>query len=263
MKKLLSRIIAIALIAILFTVPASAQAASYVPTSVYNSGDFRMYQFDPYKSISSSTDLVDLSTTNQQWFVPAGQRFDFSCIFKETCTFTAYIFQNDQISLTLPMTAQNFDNTFTPKSFDAYYKIVIVPSSTNVSIDTYYGMWSGTQSYPNVVSLAFDENTKLFQYQPSKYNLSTNQSTALIDTDTLDGWWSVPAGKQLSIDIGASGNFRIFIYKLGSGLIKTETLNTTGGFLYNIPAQSSSAKYLVCLQSLSNTSLNFYGQYIQ
>lgn len=258
MKKIFSRILAITLIITLFSSPSVAKAATILPILTQDSGSFREYDYSPYYNVTSQTTLTDITTTNGQWFVPAGKTFNFECNLNVVSSFTVYIFQNDQIFLTLPMTAGHFANTFTPKSFDAYYKIIIVPSSSNVAITQYFGWWDAPSSSPTF--LDFGEGIKLYSYSPNAYQLLTHQSLTLYDQQSTYGRWNVPAGKIFRLDLGITGTFRVGIYDASGNIVHQEVATSTGGgYIYDIPAKTSTQNYFIFVEAYSTSSIIFYG----
>ncbi len=261
MKKVLSSILAIALVVVLFSAPTTAQAASSLPTLSVDVGGFRQYQYTPYYNVTTTTTLLDITTSNGQWYVPAGQTFNFECNLTGTSTFTVYIFQNDQIFLTLPMTANHFANTFTPKSFNAYYKILIVPTAGNVAVTDYYGYWDIPSSSPTLLN--FGDGIKLYSYSPDSYTLLPHQSLTLYDRENAYGRWHVPAGKNFRLDLGITGTFRVCFYDASGNIVHQENYTSTGGgYIYDIPAKSTDNDYFIFVESLSNSSIVFYGGYL-
>jgi hypothetical protein len=79
MKKFLTRIIAIALAAVLFVAPTTASAAS-IPELLYDDGISKLfvYQPDPLTlKPATSTNIIDTTTHDGFFDVPAGRSFQF------------------------------------------------------------------------------------------------------------------------------------------------------------------------------------------
>ena len=86
MKKVLSRILAIALAIVLFSAPSTAQAASTTstPTLIVFTDNLKYYDYRPdsYDLGTSSIVLTDLFGSNGDWVVPAFSRLSFSIDFQ-------------------------------------------------------------------------------------------------------------------------------------------------------------------------------------
>ncbi len=83
MKKIITRIIALALVAVFFAAPSSALAASTsVPVLLHDIDGFKSYQYQPgpLELYKTSTNLPDITGghPNGFWSVPAGNTFLFS-----------------------------------------------------------------------------------------------------------------------------------------------------------------------------------------
>ncbi|MGN6714028.1 hypothetical protein [Anaerocolumna jejuensis] len=81
MKKVLSRILAMALAVILFAAPTATVSAATTPTLVMNTDGIKIFQYlpDPYSlPANQSLILSDTTTSDGYWKVPAGNKFTFS-----------------------------------------------------------------------------------------------------------------------------------------------------------------------------------------
>lgn len=81
MKRVLSRIIAMAIAVILFAAPTATVSAATLPTLVMNVDGIKVYRYipDPY-SLSANQSLIlnDTTTSDGYWKVPAGNKFTFN-----------------------------------------------------------------------------------------------------------------------------------------------------------------------------------------
>lgn len=81
MKKVLSRIIAMAIALILFAAPTATASAATLPTLVMNVDGIKVYRYipDPFLlSANQSLILKDTTTSDGYWKVPAGNKFTFN-----------------------------------------------------------------------------------------------------------------------------------------------------------------------------------------
>lgn len=144
MKKVLSRIIAIALAVILFSAPSAVQAETSGLTLVYNTGNFKMYQYLPdslHLLKNDDTSLPDLTTSDWNWHVPAGKNFTISCNFKQACDFTYLVSVNNQLyTLTDLKNRGYFDLMLPALPTDSVVRVVLIAATDNVYIDSYYGL---------------------------------------------------------------------------------------------------------------------------
>lgn len=144
MKKILSRILAVAFAIVLFSAPSVAQAETSGLTLVYNTDNFKMYQYlpDPLHLIKNDdTSLPDFTTNDWNWHVPAGKSFTISCNFKQACDFTYLISVNNQLyALTDLKDSGYFDLMLPALPTDSVVRVVLIAASDNVYIDSYYGL---------------------------------------------------------------------------------------------------------------------------
>lgn len=261
MKKVLSRIMAIVLTSVFLVSPASVSAAGMqMPLLANDTGNFRQYIYTPSYYTTSQIDLSDITTSNGQWFVPAGSEFNLYCSLGATTTFNVYILQNNQTFQYLPnLTADNLNYTFSSQPFDAYYRIILVPVTGPLIVNLYYAYWNYTVPTPDPV--VFDDKTRVYNYNP-EYIFKAHRSFTMTDFIGPNGYWNVPAGNSLSLQVAIIGSYRIGIYDTNGNHIYTETgTSTGGGFYYTIPAQSVDKSYFAFVEALSDSTMYFYGGY--
>lgn len=98
-----------------------------------------------------------------------------------------------------------------------------------------------------------DIGLKVYKYNVIEY--SEGLSTLLYDPTTSDQTIPVPAGKSFQLQIITNAydnahNLQVTLYT-NSGVKYNEVLTTTnGGFMVDIPPQSSDMRYTVCLNAL-------------
>ncbi len=262
MKKVLARIMAIVLMSAFLVSPTTASAATVqTPILANDSGNFRQYIYNPSYYTTNQFDLSDITTSNGQWFVPAGSEFNLYCSLGSTTTFNVYILQNNQTFQYLPnLTADNLNYTFSAKPFDAYYRIILVPVSGPLIVNLYYGFWD--YSVPSPEPVIFDDWTRIYTYNPD-FILKAHRSFSTVDYMGGNGYWNVPAGKNFKLQVAIIGSYRIGIYDTDGNHVYTETgTSTAAGFSYTVPAQSVNKQYFAFVEALSDSTIYFYGGYM-
>lgn len=100
MKKLLKRIIAIAFVAILFTAPSNALAASTsMPVLIFNQEGIKYFEYQPspyYLSSNTSVVLEDTTTADKWWDIPANHESTNNFYLKESGYFRVMVFERNE-----------------------------------------------------------------------------------------------------------------------------------------------------------------------
>lgn len=102
---------------------------------------------------------------------------------------------------------------------------------------------------------------RTFNYEPDPYYLQGSSGTSLIlrDITSSDGYWTVPAKYDFSlqVNLAQSGTFRVLIVKQGGGVVVNETV--TGQTFYStIPASLQDARYQVWVTPYSDIYVDVY-----
>lgn len=143
LKKIFTRILALALVAIFFTAPTSALAATSRPVLIEESGLTKrfMYQPTPYvvkKGLSEQ--LRDTTRSDGRWYIPAQHDSLFEVHFQDYCDFKIVILKAGVPGIYY--TAEFYDTAdwsepFQPSLDDGYYTFTVIPLSNNVAIQEY------------------------------------------------------------------------------------------------------------------------------
>ena len=136
MKKILSRVLAMALALLLFTAPSTVSAASTTSTPVltYTDGILKMYKFQPdayYLTPGNTLQLRDITASDGRWYVPAGR----------APVFVAWL--ADFGDLRVRVADRNSQLVYDSGSVYSNSHVVSLPAK---SIDEYYIVWITAQS---------------------------------------------------------------------------------------------------------------------
>ncbi|SHO46861.1 hypothetical protein [Anaerocolumna xylanovorans] len=139
MKKILSRILAVALAVVLFSAPSTAQAAT-VPICINISDSTKAFFYNPSLEVSQYQEVV-LENENHGYFnVPAGNDFSFLLGLGDT-EYHSYRLSIYKVNYGLYFDSQIITDRFPrytiPKSStDASY-VVVLKAYTDLTVDTY------------------------------------------------------------------------------------------------------------------------------
>ena len=144
MKKLLKRIIVIAFVAVLFTAPSTALAASTPVLQVEDDG-FKYFLYEPepyYLAGNNSTFLKDTTTSDGWWRIPAGRPFYTNVYLNEPGTYRVIISKEGtgvvyDSGIITEFTSQA---VFPPLTKDAKY-LIWITAYTNINIMAYDGIF--------------------------------------------------------------------------------------------------------------------------
>lgn len=144
MKRVLSRILAIAIAIVLFSAPSTAQAASSSLTLVRNDSGVKIYQWlpDPFHITQGNYNtLADFTTSDWKWHVPANKSFNFWFNFTQACNYTYIVNVNGETYIYKSVVGSNgTEFTIPASSTDSIVYVLVIADSGNVYQDAYYGI---------------------------------------------------------------------------------------------------------------------------
>ncbi len=151
MRKLIKRIIALALIAVFFTAPSTALAAtpttqsSSTPVLVTWGDGLKVYQYQPnpyYLPGNQTLNLSDISRGDNKWLVPAGNTMIYNVVLSDKGSFRIDVYDNySRIYSQQVIDMAWHDFTLPASSSDTTYTILIT-SYSNISVEMYLGAYS-------------------------------------------------------------------------------------------------------------------------
>ncbi len=131
MKKMLQRILVLALAATIFVMPASTVLAASNPVVVYKADDCIIINFEPdpmYLSPGYGFDFPNYADATRDWYVPAGKKLVFQVFTSEpNTTVRAQIYKNGNLiqDTATWSTIYGYIFEYAPESVDNRYTFVL------------------------------------------------------------------------------------------------------------------------------------------
>ncbi|BCJ98130.1 hypothetical protein [Anaerocolumna chitinilytica] len=147
MKKVLSRILAVAIAIVLFSSPSIVQAASN-PVLIYDEYDLKVFELqpDPYKLIAGqSVTLENTTSGNGWWYVPAGYTVKLGYFLDNPGYHQMKVFrsgvngENTMVYYDSQMTNDGYPSVLIPPQSEGYRYLVTATAYSNITISQYWG----------------------------------------------------------------------------------------------------------------------------
>ena len=102
------------------------------------------------------------------------------------------------------------------------------------------------------VAVVYEDSVKYFDFRPDNYLLSPGESLWLDDIFMPNGYWQVPAFKNMNfkVDLQYNADVRIIVVKTTGNTyqeIKNETIYGSMGFGFTIPMSTQAETYKIIL----------------
>ncbi|WFR56371.1 hypothetical protein QA584_22575 [Anaerocolumna sp. AGMB13025] len=146
-KKMLSRILALALVAVFFTAPTSALAATPQPVLVTDDWWIKAYEYQPTPLIVKTGFAATLHNTTRsdnKWYMPADKEISFDITFAYPCSYKVIILRNGVNDVYYSNEFYNSTHTYielpaTPT--DGYYQLAVIALSDTIAVKEYLGFF--------------------------------------------------------------------------------------------------------------------------
>jgi hypothetical protein len=149
-KKIFSRILALALVAVFFTAPTSALAATPQPVLVGDEWWFKGYEYQPTPLIVKTGFAATLRNTarpDNKWYMPADKEIGFDITFAYPGSYKVTILRDGVNGVYYSSEFYNSTYTYielpaTPT--DGYYQLAVVALSDTIAVKAYEGLFYTT-----------------------------------------------------------------------------------------------------------------------
>ncbi|WFR55338.1 hypothetical protein QA584_17205 [Anaerocolumna sp. AGMB13025] len=146
-KSMLSRILALALVAVFFTAPTSALAATPQPVLVADEWWIKGYEYQPTPLIVKTGFAATLHNTTRsdnKWYMPADKEISFDITFAYPCSYKVIILRNGVNDVYYSNEFYNSTHTYielpaTPT--DGYYQLAVIALSDTIAVKEYLGFF--------------------------------------------------------------------------------------------------------------------------